>query len=247
MKPDPNRPEASQPVSMRQITDYRVLRASPIFSGLRREALIAIMSGMNHETWPRGYHFSHAAQVHDHFYVVIKGRVKIGRYHEQNGRELTLFLVGPGDGFNAIGLIDTDAPMDDLHYSTLDPVEVLSAPLASWLRWLDRYPPLRRAVACVARQRIEALRDLASELAFDSTKTRLIHLLLRHFDESCYGLRLIDDLPQEELANMIGSVRPVVARLLGELRREGVIESDHGRLQVANYQRLAALADRPER
>lgn len=74
--------------------------------------------------------------------------------------------------------------------------------------------------------------------------TRLVHLLLRHFDGNTRGLNLIDHLPQEELANLIGTVRPVVARLLGELRRDGAVEMSNGDLRIADLQCLLDKADR---
>ena len=73
--------------------------------------------------------------------------------------------------------------------------------------------------------------------------TRLVHLISRYFNNSSYGLNLIQNLPQEELAHMIGTVRPVVARLLGELKRDGLINTDGGEIHVRNLQRLLEKAD----
>ena len=231
-------------ISMQTIADTHVMQKSPVFEGINALIVQNIVSVMHHESWPKGYHFKNPDQIPHYFYLVLKGRLKVGRYCEKSGRELTLFLLGPGDEFDILSLIDGDPLDQDLRVCALDKVELLSAPIAQWFDWFEEYPPLREAAARIALLRMSQLRDLASELAFNDTKTRLVHLLLRYFDSSSYGLRLIDDLSQEELANMIGSVRPVVARLLGELRREGAVDTHGGRLHVADFEKLSELADK---
>ena len=70
--------------------------------------------------------------------------------------------------------------------------------------------------------------------------TRLSHLILRYCNDrlTCSDINLISDLPHEELAHMIGTVRVVVNRLLAELKREGIIDTHSGRLRVLNIEKL---------
>ncbi len=231
-------------VAMQSILDYKRLCGSPLFMGVDDQTLLNMLPVMQRERWPRGYCFNKPDQTGKRFYLLLKGRVKIGRLRPENGRELTLFLLGLGEGFNVLNLIDGGG--HDLQITALDEIEVLSAPVERWLGWMEQYSMLRSAMANVAATYIERLSELAGELALDDTMTRLAHLLLRYFDSSSHGLGLIHDLPQEELANMIGTVRPVIARLLGELRRDGAIDTVNGKLHVSDFQRLLEKADRQQ-
>lgn len=222
------------------MADCRILQSSSLFSGFTQAQLLDMLNGMRHEDWPRGYSLNSAEQLNEHFYLLIKGRVKVGRHHLENGRELTLFLLGPGDAFNVLSLVDGGA--HGLHVTTLDAVDVLSAPMGQWLHWLDQYPSLRSAMAAQASRQIEHITNLACELALDDTMTRLVNLLLRYFDVSSGASNLIRDLPQEELANMIGTVRPVVARLLARLREEGIVDMSGRELSVHDLSSLLAKA-----
>jgi len=70
---------------------------------------------------------------------------------------------------------------------------------------------------------------------------RLAHLLLRHFDVG--EGNLLRDLPQRELASLIGSVRIVVSRLLSQMRRQGIVQLRGGAVHSVDLKRLLAKAD----
>lgn len=231
-----------QYVSMRSIVDHQLLKKSPLFAGVNEGFICGVLPSMQHETWPRGVLISALDDFHDRFHILVSGRVKVGRHHADNGREVTLFLLGPGDGFNILNVFD-QTDRHGLQIRALDQVEILWVPVERWKAWMEENPALRTATANVAAALIQHLCELASELALDSTMTRLVRLLLRHIDTADLDLNLIHHLSQEELANMIGTVRPVLARLLSELRRDGVLELDGGTLHVTDVQRLLERAD----
>lgn len=226
---------------IQSIVDYKLLSQSPLFHGVDQEIIMKLISLMQRQQWPRGYHMSSSQQFEGKFYLILKGRVKVGRHHLTNARELTLFLLGPGDGFNILSLIDGAGK--NLQVDTLDEVEVLSTSRQNWIDWMEQYPSLLESMAKAAAAQIEHLTDLATELAMDDTMTRLVHLLLRYFNPSSNGQNLIKDLPQEELAQMIGTVRPVLARLLTELRNEGIVAVEGREINVQNMEQLLARAN----
>jgi len=212
-------PHANHCVAMQPLIDCKIMSESPLFSEIDPKSLQNMFSVMHRDHWPRGYQLESQRLKH-RFYILLKGRIKVSRYHADSGRELILFLLGPGDAVNCLNLIDKERC--DLQISTLDKVEVLSVAMEQWLEWMGQHQSIHKAMAEIESHQFERLSNLASELAFDNTMTRLASLLLRYMDRSKYTLKLIHDLSQEELAHMIGTVRPVVARLLGELRREKV-------------------------
>jgi len=76
-----------------------------------------------------------------------------------------------------------------------------------------------------------ALRLLAyfrelEETTFGTVRQRLARHLLHVAAERQRGHELVVELTQQQLADAIGSVREVVARIVGELRREGLVRSD---------------------
>ena len=234
--------QVGQHLSIQTVLDYQALSGSNLFHQLDRASVLSILSKLRRDRWSRGYVYSFSNNFSPRFFIVIKGRVKVCGHHTNSGRELTLFLHGPGEGFNVLNLID--GGLSGLSIHALEEVELLSAPVETWIEWLDQYPVLRSSMAEVAAKQIKQLTEFACELALDDTMTRLIHLLLKYFnDDSQSGVNLIQDLSQEELANMIGTVRPVVARLLGELKRDGLIDTQGGVIHVSDLNRLLARVE----
>jgi len=79
--------------------------------------------------------------------------------------DLKLYLLGPGDGFNVLNLIDCHGPYD-LQIRTLGEVGVLSAQVEHWSSWMDELSVLLQSMATVAAARIESLCQLASDPGF---------------------------------------------------------------------------------
>ena len=222
-----------------------VLKQSPLFAGLDRKTLKEMGDALALESYPSKCDIMPPAQTIERFYVIARGRVKITRSNEHDGRELTLWLLGPGDGFDIVTLLDGEPHV--VSAWTLEHVQTLSAPVSVFREWLERYPPFRVSVYRYIAKQLRQVTELAGDLALHDTMTRLAHFLLRHFDvttsEGRSGGALIRDLSHDELASMIGSVRVVVNRLLAQLKREGVVELHAGRLGGVNLKRLLRHAE----
>ncbi len=221
--------------------DAGVLSSCAMIAGLDRDTLAEMAQALVSETWPKNCQLLAPDTPAERFRILVRGRVKITRSNGDNGRELTLWLLGPGEGFDIVSLLDAEPHA--VSAWTLDEVQALSGPVSLFRDWIERLPPFRLAIhGCVARQ-LRELADLASDIALHDTTTRMARLLLRHFDEASAGLNLVHDLPQEELANLIGSVRVVVSRVLATLKREGVLELHNGAVRVKDLKRLLRRAE----
>lgn len=219
--------------------DLDALRKSPLFAGSSHEALREISAALVAQSWARTQQIIGRSDTNDRFFIVIDGRVKITRSNSHEGRNLTLWLLGPGDAFDTVSLLDGQP--HDVSAWALDEVRTLSAPMPLWRSWLERFPPFRLAVHRYVARQLREVSGLASDLALHDTATRLAHLLLRHFDAP--ERNLLHDLPQSELAAMIGSVRIVVSRALAQMRREAIVELRGGRIRVTDLKRLLRRAE----
>ncbi len=224
--------------------EFGRLVQGPLFQGLGKAVLHEIAPLLDVEQWSSRQVVMAPQSTCKRFYVLLQGRVKITRQNLETGRELTLFLLGPGDGFNIVSLLD--GKRHEVVAVTLDPVIAVSAPIATWHDWLDLYPSLRNAMRHYIDQQMRQLSELATDLALHDTMARLAHLILRNYEESRVDPRrdLLHGLSHEELAHLIGTVRVVVNRLLKELREEGVIECQGGEMHVLNLQKLLHRAER---
>jgi len=101
-----------------------------------------------------------------------------------------------------------------------------------------------KALAHVMASRISQAARLVTVRSLGTVRERLAYdLLERASDQMLHGDASSLRVTHEELAESIGSAREVVSRILGELRRSGVINASPGVLSVLELERLAAIVE----
>ncbi|MEJ2597026.1 MAG: helix-turn-helix domain-containing protein [Anaerolineales bacterium] len=91
----------------------------------------------------------------------------------------------------------------------------------------------------VTRRLYDTLEALAGN-AFGSLQQRVARHLLDLAAARQQGQGLLVQLTQQELADAVGSVRPVVARILRDLRIEGVISTSSDGILILKPEELQA-------
>lgn len=158
-------------------------------------------------------------------YVIQSGSLKVFLLDE-SGRELTLSLLWPGEYFGELALID-DAPRS-ASVMTRERTELLHIPRAAFNNLLDAHPACARIVMKNLVARIRTLTDSVRGLALNDVFGRLSRLFESLAVERD-GRRVIERrLTQQEIANLVGSSREMVNRILRELVVGGYVSmGDH--------------------
>jgi CRP-like cAMP-binding protein len=221
------------------------LGGSPLFGDLQDRVLRDLLGAFRYETWLARSPAITPAHTAERFYVIVAGRLEVCRINPDTGREVGLMLLGPGDAFDVVSLLDGNPFVGSTQ--ALDDLEVASAPLRRVRAWRDEHPQFDRALSLYLAQQLRLLADLASELALYDTDVRLARLILRYTasDRPEAPLRPIDDLSHETLASLIGSVRVVVNRHIQGLKRDGVISARRGHLAVEDLGSLVRRCRNP--
>lgn len=217
---------------------HSILSQSPLFSGCDREFLQDKLLQLQPEQIPRNTVILESQQTTSKFCIVVEGRVKLVSHSESSEREITLFLLGPGDAFDVVSLLDQQA--HELSAESLDNVTLLSAPTEQIRTWIANHPEFNRAFLPYLGRKMSLLSELATDLTLHDTGVRLARLILRHVDPSSpsHEVRLINNLSHEELASMIGTVRVVANRQIQNLKRQGIIDARRGHLVVKDLEAL---------
>jgi len=224
-----------------------ILGQSPLFASLDDALLEEMLGIFQYETLVRGVTAISPKQVSDHLYIVISGRAKVSVYNPDSGREHILFLIGPGDGFDLISLLDDE--WHDAVATALDDMEVLFTTVKHARAWLGQHPDFNRAFLPYLGKQMHTLADEVTELSLYDTEARLARLILKHLasGNSPNDIHLINDLSQEALASMIGTVRVVVTRHLQNWKQEKVISGRRGHWSVLDLQALLEKAEQLQR
>ena len=136
-----------------------------------------------------------------------------------------------------------DSKPHDVYWEALDRLEVLKIPMDKMRLWINEYPLMHKAILYYLGERMRQLMDIATDVTLHSTLVRLADLLLKNINGETNKLQLINNLPNDEIASLIGTTRSVVSRHIQELKRCGAISVSRKRINVKNIEILLSITE----
>ena len=198
-----------------------VLKSLPLFAACSLEELRALAPTVMRRTAPRGTAIMREGHPIDCLYVIVSGRLKV-MVGEADGKETILGILGPGEFFGEMGLID-DNPRS-ASVVAIEPCELLALTKRVFRRLLVENPGLAMAVMRVLVRRLrEADRKIGS-LAMLDVYGRVARLLL-DMSEIVNGQKVVTRrVSKQDIAKMIGASREMVSKVMKDLQTSGHIE-----------------------
>lgn len=222
------------------------LQENKLLRGLSQEKFSLISNQVELEIWPKHTCRIDRMKPMQKFYFVLSGRIKVYKVNADSGRELTLFILTKRDAFDLLCLLEEKE--HEVFYETLDKVVLFSVPMENMRQWLQEFPEINRNMLPYLGHSLKAMENYASDITMIDISTRLARLILSNINSTSQKLELINDLSNEELANLIGTTRAVINRHLQEFKNEGILYLGRQKLEIRNLQRLLELAkSRPMR
>lgn len=223
--------------------DNDVLRQAPLFSGLDDEATTALRSSLEETKLRRGEVLFHEGGSGDRLYVVLEGKVKLGRT-SPDGRENLLAIMGPGQMFGELSLFDpgprsaTVTAVTDAAFASLSHEDLL--------RWLDGRPQVARGLLSQLASRLRKSNDVVADLVFSDVPGRVAKALLDLSDRfgrsADDGIHVHHDLTQEELAQLVGASRETVNKALADFASRGWLRLEPRSVVIMDLERLSRRA-----
>jgi CRP/FNR family transcriptional regulator len=215
---------------------FKSLERHPMFKNLNDKTLASLLAGFKLERWEKDAEYLNSSRIKRNFYVILKGRVKSFQFDPKTGREFTLFMLTENDIFDVIALLEKQKHISN--FKALDNVDLLCAPISVARLWVKENPEINRTLLPYLGKRMRLLEDNLTDNVLSDIPTRLAKLILYNIDDSSQQLRLINDLPNDEIASLIGSTRAVVNRHIQILKKAGIIDTSRSTTQVKNIKAL---------
>ena len=174
------------------------------------------------------------------------GRVKVYRT-SRDGKSQTIALLGPGDAFGEIGIVDASA--QDLTVEALDKTVVCRTTRAAFLGVCSRDPALAIRLAEAMGEKLQDARERIADFAFRDIQGRVAHLILTFLERERRLVgrddldRVVPGLTHRELADIIGTRRESVTLALNTLERDGTIRVEDHEIVVVDLTALRATAE----
>ena len=203
---------------------FSFLRQVALFRRLDQLQLQAIAALVVERQFAKGEQIILAEEQGDALFVIQEGQVKVSLVHE-DGREFILSFLGPGEVFGELALLDGKPRSANVAASA--PTCLLMLRRADFLQLLAATPQIAVSLLAELAARLRRTDQQVEGLALFNVASRLSKTLLRlaleRGVETTEGLVLQDQLTHQQLANMTGSTRETVSRVLKQLESEGYI------------------------
>jgi len=198
-----------------------VLKAVPLFASFPEDQLRMLTTMVTRRSASRSTTIMAGGDATDSLYIVLSGRLKV-MMSDSDGKEVILSILGPGEFFGEMGLID-DEPRS-ASVVTIEPCELLSISKRDFKKCLVDNSEMSMAVMRgLVRRLREADRKIGS-LALLDVYGRVARLLL-DMAENVNGEKVVTKrLPKQDIAKMIGASREMVSRVMKDLQTGGYIE-----------------------
>ena len=174
-------------------------------------------------------------------YAVLEGTVRISAVSAQ-GKEAVLSLVETPYWFGEICLFDNLPRTHDA--LATGACRLLQVPQAAMLGILEQHPLFWREMALLMSHKLRLSLINIEQISLMPASKRLAHRLLmiaQGYGEVEQARRVLQ-LPQEDLAAMLGLSRQTINSLLKALEQQGIIGLSYGAIEIRdlNGLRLAA-------
>jgi CRP-like cAMP-binding protein len=174
-------------------------------------------------------------------YAVLEGAVRISAVNAQ-GKEAVLSLVETPYWFGEICLFDSLPRTHDALASA--PCTLLQVPQAAMLGILEDQPAYWRDVALLMSHKLRLSLINIEQMSLMPASARLAHRLLmiaEGYGEIHQARRTLQ-LPQEDLAAMLGLSRQTTNSLLKALEQQGIIGLGYGAIEILDLEGLQQAA-----
>lgn len=215
----------------------RLLAVNPFFGRLDPETVAAIAALCVTRSLEAGRTLFLKGDPGDALYAIRRGQIRIATATD-DGRRRTLNILGAGDVFGEVALLDGQPRTANAF--TSEPTELFVVMRRDLLALVAREPAIAVQLIELLCARVRWMSERTEEASFLPLERRLVRRLLGLCDD--YGAEIA--VSQEELAVFVGATRESVNRNLQVWKRAGLIALGRGRIHVLDTARLAALDPR---
>ncbi len=204
--------------------DQELLRTVPIFSELADSDISSLAKLSSRRRFPKDTVVFFENEEGDTFFMILEGRIKVTILGD-DGREVILSMLGPGDFFGEMALLDNE-PRSATAIAA-EETELLSLHRTDFQTVLTDNRSITTALIKILTGRLRRANHQISTLALLDVYGRVARVIVDMAREE--GRRLRDGriafrrATHQEIANRIGTTRETVTRMLKDLERQGLI------------------------
>lgn len=216
-----------------------ILCQSPIFRGIAPDELQKLFNQIHYQVklYKKGDLIVNGGEICDRLLIIQMGNVK-AEMNDYSGKTIkiedieaprplaTAFLFGKENQFPVTVSANTE-------------VEIVSVPKPEFVKLLQLNSLILNNYLNTISSRAQFLSQKLKFLSFKTIRQKIAHYLLEMAGDRLQTVEIPQS--QGQLAEMFGVTRPSLARALGEMSQDGLIETDRRFIKILDKNRMNEL------
>lgn len=216
-----------------------IFRKIPLFSSLKDEELEAIARVSVLKNCPKDTMLLIADEEGDSLFIIRNGRVKVVSFSE-SGKEVIFCILSEGDFFGDMSLLDGKPRSASV--ITIEDSSVYILRRTDFNNIIEKHPNIALKLLKELTSRLRKADSRIESLALLNVSGRVAGLLLQLAEESGKktpeGLVIHSRPTHQDLANMVGTTRETVTRILKQLESRNYISLSGKNVTILDPERL---------
>jgi CRP-like cAMP-binding protein len=201
----------------------------PLFDGIPAKDVESVLTAARRRTFDKGEVVFHRGDPGDSLHLVVKGRFAM-RAMTPVGDVATLGIRGPGECFGEMALVNPEARRS----ATVQALEPAETRALAYSQLEQLRPAVDRMLVALLAEEVRRHSELLLDAFYVPAERRILRRLLE------LGSPVV--LTQEELAQLAGTSRATVNRVLREEEKRGTVQLQRGSVTVLDLDALKRRA-----
>ena len=216
--------------------DLDFLGSVNIFSNLSESELVGIQDICTTRKYPKNSMIILEEEMGDVVFIVMSGTVKITRVNDE-GKEVILAMLGSGEVFGEMAILDGESR--SANALSQENCEVITINREDFLNLLKTNNRVSLNLMTEFAIRLRKTDQQIEALSLDDAEHRIGVSILNLAEEMGVirkGAVTVKNLPyQQDIANMAGTSRETVSRVMKIFEERGLITKSGHRLSIPDY------------
>ena len=209
-----------------------LIRRVPLFSTLSDEEFNQLSHIFIVRVYRKNQVIFLEEETGNYMYLVLSGKVKVAK-SSASGKETLLAIHRPGDFFGEMSLLD--GKTSPATVSAIEDSKIISVSAADFHKYLLHNEKVLLQiinVLCARLRQVWQTQSMSSSAADARIRMGIHQLAQKHGIRDAHGTIIDLKITHQELAEMVGTSRETVTRVLAHLKEKGIIEINQRRITL---------------
>ncbi len=208
-----------------------------LFDNITINEISSLMDGINYsiKCYEDGDIIAIEGDRCDSLSIILSGDIEIHKPFS-SGKVVTISHFTSGNVF-AESLVFSDKKEYPATVVSTSQSCVMNIPRPELIQMLSRHPKILENFAGVLSRRIHMLNDRITNLSLDSTRKKIVNILLLELGRQKSSYLLLP-YSRKKMAELLNIPRPSLSRELMKMREDGLIDFYKNRIKILDLKRL---------